>query len=109
MATRTRSSTEHWLLGQGKATLPPSQLPSGEDILREILWKTESDDNIERSIACQITKGTFELKCSEDKDGCGCQLKADPAMKCTVRKILEIYERGAIPTARLDKIKDRCL
>ena len=109
MATRTRSSTEHWLLGQGKATLPPSQLPSGEDILREILWKTESDDNIERSIACQITKGTFELKCSEDKDGCGCQLKADPAMKCTVRKILEIYERGAIPTARPDKIKDRCL
>ena len=108
MATRTRSSTEHWLLGQGKATLPPSQLPSGEDVLREILWKTESDDDIERSIACQMTKGTFELKC-ENKDGCGCQLKADPAMKCTVRKILDIYKRGAIPTAREDKIKDRCL
>ena len=107
MATRTRSSTEHWLLGQGKATLPPSQLPSGEDILREILWKTESDDNnIENSISCQISKGTFELKCHENN---GCQLKDDPTMKCTVRKILEIYKRAAIPSAREDRIRDRCL
>ena len=107
MATRTRSSTDHWLLGQGKATLPPSQLPSGEDILREILWKTESDDNnIENSISCQISKGTFELKCHENN---GCQLKDDPTMKCTVRKILEIYKRAAIPSAREDRIRDRCL
>ena len=107
MATRTRSSTDHWLLGQGKAILPPSQLPSGEDILREILWKTESDDNdIESSIACQLTKGTFELKCHENN---GCQLKDDPTMKCTVRKILEIYKRAAIPNAREDRIRERCL
>ena len=106
MATRTRSSTDHWLLGQGKATLPPSQLPSGEDVLREMLWKTESDESdIESSIACQSTKGTFELKCNES----GCLLKDDPTMKCTVRKILEIYKRAAIPTAREDKIKERCL
>ena len=106
MATRTRSSTDHWLLGQGKASLPPSQLPSGEDVLREMLWKTESDESdIESSIACQSTKGTFELKCNES----GCLLKDDHTMKCTVRKILEIYKRAAIPTAREDKIKERCL
>ena len=105
MATRTRSSTEHWLLGQGKATLPPSQLPSGEDILREILWKAECDDSdIESSISCKISRGTFELNCSD-----GCLLKEDPAMQCTVRKILLIYHRAAIPTARADKIKERCL
>ena len=107
MATRTRSSTEHWLLGQGKATLPPSQLPSGEDILREMLWKTEFNDS-DSSISCQVSGGSNEIKCNEDKEGCGCLLKEDPNLRCTVRKILQIYQRAAVPTSRDDKIKNRC-
>ena len=109
MTTRTRSSTDHFLIGQGQEKLPPSQLPSGLDVLREILWKTESEESdIDRHISCQVSGGSYEIKCNEDREGCGCLLKDDPNLQCTVRKIKEIYRRAAIPTARDDRIKDRC-
>ena len=109
MTTRTRSSTEHFLIGQGQGKMPPSQLPSGLDVLREILWKTESDESdIESSISCEVSRGTYEINCNKDKEGCGCLLKDDPNLQCTVRKILEIYKRAAIPTTRNDKIQGKC-
>ena len=104
MASRTRSSTYHFLVGQGEAQLPASQLPAAEDVLREILFKEEQESggDIETSISCKVTRD-FVLKCSEEG---GCGQKED---RCTVRKIINIYKRAAIPTARDDVIRNRCL
>ena len=60
MASRTRSSTYHFLVGQGEAQLPASQLPAAEDVLREILFKEEQESggDIETSISCKVTRDT---------------------------------------------------
>ena len=93
---KTRSVTDHWMVGQEDPVLPVGVLPTRRDILKEVLYKRSLPENRTLNkmslVSCNFLK--FESKCYQDD---GCSTKSDN-QKCTLFKIKWRYEEAAVAT-----------
>ena len=93
---KTRSVTDHWMVGQEDPVLPVGVLPTRRDILKEVLYKRNLPENRTLNqmslVRCNFLQ--FESKCYQDD---GCSTKSDN-QKCTLFKIKWRYEEAAVAT-----------
>ena len=93
---KTRSATDHWLVGQEASLLRSNVLPTCRDVLKEILFKRNVPENkrvdLMSLVSCKFYN--FESKCHGDS---GCSSKSDD-QKCSVFKIKREYQKAAVPT-----------
>ena len=93
---KTRSATDHWLVGQEASLLRSNVLPTCRDVLKEILFKRNVPENkrvdLMSLVSCKFYN--FESKCHGDG---GCSSKSDD-QKCSVFKIKREYQKAAVPT-----------
>ena len=88
---KTRSATDHWLVGQEAPLLRSNVLPTCGDVLKEVLFKRNVPENkkvdLMSLVSCRFFN--FESKCHEDG---GCSSKSDD-QKCIEFKIKREYQK----------------
>ena len=91
---KTRSVTDHWMVGQEAPVLPSGMLPTCRSILKEVLYKRSLPENRQVDqmslVSCGFYK--FESKCSQDG---GCSTKSDEE-RCTLFKIKWRYQEAGV-------------
>ena len=95
---KTRSVTDHWMVGQENSLLPIGILPTNRDILKEVLFKRNLPENrsIEQMSLVSCKFYNFESKCY-DEEGGGCSNRSED-LKCTVFKIKWRYKEAGVET-----------
>ena len=81
---KTRSVTDHWMVGQENSFLPIGILPTNRDILKEVLYKRSLPENSRTLdqmslVSCNFLK--FDSKCYQDDEGCS---NKSEDQKCTL-------------------------
>ena len=101
----TRSSTDHFLIGQENPQLPNGKLPTGRDVLREIQGKWSQNKWIKMFdlLSCPIPDKICDSNCSDN-----CKMKGDPNLRCTIWKIIEQYKKAGIPYIDTHRIRKKC-
>ena len=95
---KTRSVTDHWMVGQENSLLPIGILPTKRDILKEVLFKRNLPENksIDQMSLVSCKFSNFESRCYDEKAG-GCSNHSDD-LKCTVFKIKWRYKEAGVET-----------
>ena len=101
----TRSSTDHFLIGQENPQLPNGMLPTGGDVLREIQWKRSQNKRIKMFdlLSCPIPDKNCDPNCSDN-----CAMKGDHNLRFTIWKIIEQYKKAGIPYIDTHRIRKKC-
>ena len=93
---KTRSVTDHWMVGQENPVLPVGVLPTHRDILKEVLYKRSLPENKSLDqlslVSCNFLQ--FESKCYGVE---GCSNKSDD-QKCTLFKTKWRYQEAGTET-----------
>ena len=98
MGTRpkTRSVTDHWMVGQESSVLKSGEMPTRRSVLKEVLFKRNLPENKRVNFMSLVSCGFqgFDSKCSLDG---GCSNKS-PDERCSLSKIKWRYQEAGIPT-----------